>query len=163
VSPRNSGPSRVPWARLRRFFNDRSPVSLREAAALFGSDAAWIIAQLDDVAVPHPESGIPWSEIALLARETFTPVELDAVANSVPDFPPLLRVRSVKWRLPAYLLIALEDAVAAERALDPAASRLTVEAFVARHLSLTLDSEIFDRLCNDPAFDKAMNFPEEDE
>jgi hypothetical protein len=101
--------------------------------------------------------------MASLVRETFTPVELDAVADDVPGFPKLLRVSPVKWRLPAYLLIALDDAVAAERTLDPAASRLTVEALVARHLFTSLDSVIFDRLSNDPAFREAMDFPEEDE
>jgi hypothetical protein len=138
-------------------------MTVPEAAALFGSEPAWIVAQLDEVAVPQPEQGIPWSEIALLVREIFTPAELDAVAESVPGFPNLLRVSSVKWRLPAYLLMALDEAVAAERALNPAASRLTVEAFVARHLSMTLDSEIFDRLSDDPTFREAVEFPEEDE
>ncbi|HSY51299.1 MAG TPA: hypothetical protein VLC46_21020 [Thermoanaerobaculia bacterium] len=153
----------VPWARLRRFFDDRREVSLREAAALLGRDPAWVIAQLDEVAVPHPEQGIQWGEMAVLVRETLTPAELEALAGGSPGFPALLRVSSVTWRLPAYLLIALEHLVAGERAADPTtASRLTVEAYVARHLELTLDPEVLERLCAEPAFRAAFRFPEED-
>jgi hypothetical protein len=137
-------------------------VSLREAAALLGRDPAWIIAQLDPIAVPHPERGIPWGEMAVLVRETLTPVELGALAGSTPAFPALLRVSPVAWRLPAYLLIALEHLVAGERAADPMSSRLTVEAYVARHLALTLDPEVLERLCVEPAFRAAFRFPEED-
>ena len=153
----------MPWRRLRRFFDDRSHVSIREAVALLGCDPSWIIAQLDRIAVPDPENGIPWVELAALARETLTPAELDAVAGGAPAFPALLRVSSVEWRLPAYLLIALEHLVAKERALNPAAARLTVEAYVARHLDLMLDPEIFEHLCIEPAFRDAFHFPEEDE
>jgi hypothetical protein len=161
VSAQDGTRAGVPWARLRRFFNDRSEVSIREAAALFGRDPAWIIAQLDQIAVPHPERGIPWGEIAVLVRETLTPVELGALAGSAPAFPALLRVSTVAWRLPAYLLIALEHLVASERAADPMSS-LTVEAYVARHLELTLDPEVLARLCIEPAFRAAFRFPEED-
>jgi hypothetical protein len=136
-------------------------VSLREAAALFACDPAWIAAQLDPIAVPHPERGIPWEELAVLLCETFTPAELDAAAGNVPAFPALLRVSSVQWCLPAYLLIALEHLVANERALDPAASRLTVEAYVARQLSVALDIQIIDRLSIEPAFREAVHFPDE--
>jgi len=152
----------VPWARLRRFFNDRSEVSIREAVALLGRDPAWIIAQLDQIAVPHPEQGIPWGEIAALVRETLTPEELEAAAGSAPAFPALLRVSSVEWKLPAYLLIAIEHLVANERAVNPLASRLTVEAYVARHLDLTLDSETLSRLSIESAFREAFHFPDED-
>jgi hypothetical protein len=152
----------MPWARLRRFFRDRSQVSIREAVALLGRDPAWIIAQLDQIAVPHPEHGIPWVEIAALLRETLTPAELESAAGSAPAFPALLRVSSVVWRLPAYLLIALEHLVANERAVNPLASGLTVEAYVARQLNLMLDSEIFHRLSIEPAFREAFRFPDED-
>jgi hypothetical protein len=166
VSAQDETRAGVPWARLRRFFNDRSGVSLREASALLGRGQAGIIAQLDPIAVPHPERGIPWGEMAVLVRETLTPAELEALAGSSPAFPALLRVSSVAWRIPAYLLIALEHLVAAERAADPLASptssRLTVEAYVARHLELTLDAEVLARLCVEPAFREAFRFPEED-
>jgi hypothetical protein len=153
----------VPWARLRRFFSNCNPVSLPEAAALFGCDPGWLIAQLDPIAVPHPEEGIPWAEMAVLVREIFTLAELDAVAGTMPGFPSLLRVSSVEWRLPTYLLIALEHLVADERAASAEASRLTVEAYVARQLSDLLDMDVFDRLSLDPAFRAARHFPEEDE
>jgi hypothetical protein len=153
----------VPWARLSRFFDDRKTVSLPEAAALFDCDPAWLIAQLDPVAVPNPQDGIPWTEIAVLVREFFTPAELDAVAGTMPGFPSLLRVSPVKWRLPAYLLIALEHLVADERARNGHASRLTVEAYVARQLSDILDTDVIDRLSVEPAFRAARYFPEDDE
>jgi hypothetical protein len=155
--------ARVPWARLRRFFGDRRPVSLAEAAALLDCEPGWITEQLDPVAVPHPEDGIPWVEMAILVRQIFTPTELDAVAGTMHAYPSLLRVSSVEWRLPVYLLIALEHLVADERALNVEASRLTVEAYVARHLADMLDMEVFDRLSNDPTFRAARQFPEDEE
>ena len=138
-------------------------MSISEAAALLGCDPAGVVAQLDTVAVPHAEHGIPWVEFAALVRQRLTPAELDTVAGGTPSFPALLRVSPVEWRLPAYLLIALEHLVAEERVLNPVASRLTVEAYVARHLDLMLEHEIFNRLCIDPAFREAFHFPEEDE
>jgi hypothetical protein len=100
--------------------------------------------------------------MAVLVRETLTPAELEELAGGTPAFPKLLRVSSVTWRLPAYLLIALEHLVAGERAADPMSPRLTVEAYVARHLELTLDPEVLARLCVEPAFRAAFRFPEED-
>ena len=160
MSARNPGGG--PWAHLRRFFDDPRPVSVGEAAALFGCDSDGILAQLDEVAVPHPEDGIPWVEFAALVRQRLTPAELDTVAGGTPSFPALLRVSSVEWRLPAYLLVALEHLVAEERVLNPRASRLTVEAYVARHLDLMLEHDVFERLCVEPAFREAFHFPEED-
>jgi hypothetical protein len=55
--------------------------------------------------------------------------------------------------------MALEHSVAEERALDPTASRLTVEAFVARHMDLTLDPDVFIRLLHvDPVFREPFTF-----
>ena len=163
MSPRDGVRSGVPWARLRRFFDDRMPLSLSEAAALFDCDPAWLTAQLDPIAVPNPEDGIPWTEVAVLVRELFTPAELDAVAGTTRRFPSLLRVSPVEWRLPAYLLIALEHIVADERERTAGASRLTVEAYVARQLADILDTDVVDRLSVEPAFRAARDFPEDDE
>jgi hypothetical protein len=113
--------------------------------------------------VPYAEQDIPWVEVASLAREILTPAELEVIAGGTSVFPDLLGLSPVEWRLPAYLLIALEHAVVEERARDPEASRLTIEAFVARHLDLTLDPDIFIRLSSEPPFRKAFRFPDEDE
>jgi hypothetical protein len=94
----------MPWTRLRRFFEDRRPVSIREAAALLGCDPAWIIVRLDQRDVPHAEQGIPWAEVAALAREILTPAELEAVAGRTSVFPDLLRLSPVEWRLPPICL-----------------------------------------------------------
>jgi len=151
----------LPWSRLRRFFADRRPISLRDAGALLGLDRSAIAESLDLVAVPEPERGIPWTEAAALVCQTLTPAELDALLGRTSAFPALLRVSRVEWRIPMYLMVALEHLVADERSTNPAARRLTVEACVARRLDLTLDSDLLARLCLEPAFRNAFHFPED--
>jgi hypothetical protein len=152
-------PGGLPWVRLRRFFNDRQRVTLQQAAGLLSREPSWVAERLDHIEVPRPEEGLPWEEVAELARCTLTPGELDAVAGRGASFPPLLRVTAVPWRIPLYLLIALGRAVARER-LDPDESRLTVEAYVARELERSLDPDVVLELSRDAAFHAAFHYPD---
>jgi predicted DNA-binding transcriptional regulator AlpA len=152
-------PRGLAWTHVRRFFTHRRAVTMDEAEAVLGLDRSWIAANVDSDEVPQPERGLPWNEVAALLRRVLTPAELDAALGGADDFPPLLRVTAVQWRIPLYLLVALEHLVAFERTADPAAARLTVEAFVARHLDITLDDDVFKRLSVDPGFHDAFEFP----
>lgn len=154
-------------ARLRRFFTDRRPVTLAEAAAVLRVDRDWITAQLDPLAAPEPDRAIPWSEIAALVREVLTPVELEAVLGDLTGFPPMLRVVQVRWRIPLYIVVALERRTKDDRASDPSAARRTIEATAVRSLELgldlALDSDLIRTLSRDPEFRRAVHFPEHDD
>ncbi|MEA2239959.1 MAG: hypothetical protein QOC81_4683 [Thermoanaerobaculia bacterium] len=150
-------------ARVRRFFIDRLPVSLADAAAITRSHTAWVLAEIENPERVVAGGLIPWSEVAAIVQRTWTPADLDAAAGTTAGFPALLRVSLVQWRLPAYLLIALERIVAETRGDSPEGDTLTVEAYVARQLDLLLDMDLAEGLCSDSAFREAFEFPDREE
>ena len=98
----------------------------------------------------------------MLVLQVWTPAELDAAAGTAPEFPRLLRVAPVHWRIPAYLIAALEHLVASARASDPDAAGLTVEAYAARQLDLMLDPDDAKQWCAEPELREALRLPESD-
>ena len=150
-------------ARVRRFFIDRLPVSLADAAAIACADPAWVLAEIENPEGAVAGDLIPWSEVAAIVQRTWTPADLDAAVGTMTGFPALLRVSLVQWRIPAYLLIALDRIVAETRGDSPEGDTLTVEAYVARQLDLFLDMDLAARLCGDPAFRQAFEFPDHEE
>jgi hypothetical protein len=150
-------------ARVRRFFCDRVPVSLSDAASIARADPAWVLAQIDSPERGFAGDAIPWPEVAAIVQRTWTPADLDAAVGTIEGFPKLLRVSLVHWRLPAYLLIALEHIVAALRGDSPENDTLTVESYVARQLDLLLDMDMVKRLSSDAAFREAFEFPDHEE
>jgi hypothetical protein len=150
-------------ARVRQFFRDRVPVSLRDAAMITRSDAAWVLAQIENPERAAAGDAIPWPEVVAIVQRTWTPADLDAAAGTIDGFPTLLRMSLVHWRLPAYLVIALEHIVVEMRADSPEGETLTVESYVARLLDLFMDMDRVQRLCSDPAFRDAFEFPDREE
>jgi hypothetical protein len=155
--------SELAIARVRRFFRDRLPVSLADAAAIACSDTQSVLAEIENPQRAVAGDLIPWSEVAAAVQRTWTPADLDAAVRGMANFPALLRVSVVQWRIPAYLLIALERLVAEARGDSPEGESLTVEAYVARQLDLFLDIDMAKRLCRDPAFREAFEFPDREE
>jgi hypothetical protein len=149
-------------ARVRRFFSDRLPVSLADAALIARCDPASVLAEIENPERAIAGDLIPWADVAAIVQRTWTPADLDAAAGTMAGFPVLLRVSLVQWRIPAYLLIALERIVAERRANSPEGGTLTVEAYVARQLDLFLDMDIAEELCRDPAFREAFEFPDDE-
>ena len=150
-------------ARVRKFFSDRVSVSLRDAAMIARSDPAWVLAQIENPERATAGDTIPWPEVAAIVQRTWTSADLDAAVGTIEGFPRLLRVSLVQWRLPAYLLIALEHVVAEMRGDSPENETLTVETYVARQLDLLLDMDMLKRLSSDAAFREAFEFPDREE
>ena len=150
-------------ARVRQFFRERVPVSLRDAAHITRSDPAWLLAQIENPERAVAGDPIPWPEVAAIVQRTWTPADLDAAVGVIEGFPKLLRMSLVHWRLPAYLVIALEHIVVEMRTDSPEGATLTVESYVARLLDLFMDMDRVQGLCSDPAFREAFEFPDRDE
>ncbi len=150
-------------ARVRQFFRERLPVSFRDAALIVRADPSWLLTQIENPERAVAGDPIPWTEVAALVQRTWTPADLDAAVGTIEGFPKLLRVSLVHWRIPAYLLIALEHIVAGMRADSPESATLTVESYVARLLDLFMDMDRVQRLCSDPAFREAFEFPDREE
>ncbi len=150
-------------ARVRQFFRDRAPVSLLDATMIVRSDPAWVLTQIENPERAAAGHAIPWPEVAAIVQRTWTPADLDAAVGEIEGFPKLLRVSVVHWRLPAYLVIALEQIVVEIRADSPEGETLTVESYVARLLDLFVDMDRVQGLCSDPAFREAFEFPDREE
>ncbi len=150
-------------ARVRRFFAGRSPVNLTDAASIARADPAWILGEIENPEQVVAGGLIPWSDVVSIIQRTWTPADLDAALGAIEGFPKLLRVSLVQWRLPAYLLIALEHTVAALRGDSPENDMLTVETYVARQLDLFLDMDMVKRLSSNSAFREAFEFPDHEE
>jgi len=127
------------------------------------SDPAWVLTQIENRERVAAGDEIPWAEVAAIVQQTWTPADLDAAVGTVEGFPTLLRMSLVHWRLPAYLVIALEHIVVEMREDSPEGETLTVESYVARLLDLFMDMDRVQRLCSDPVFREAFEFPDREE
>lgn len=144
---------------LERFFRDRPDCTLAEAAEVIGSDIEWVAGHVDDAAAPL----VPWDEVALLFLRVWPPATLEAMLQDIGGLPELYRLRRVEWRLPEYLVIALEKCAARERAERDDAQDLTLEQWLSEQLLMLISPDVYDELMADPAMREAYLFPQGDD
>lgn len=138
---------------LIRFFVERPALPLHEAARLLGWRRSALLRHARGEGALLAGRRVAWSEVAFLllnARPRAWLLEmLDAHAVLLPAE---LHLTQVRWRLPLYLVRALER--------EAAAHTTPVEDYVANALHLAIDGETVAVLSRDPAFREAYEFPE---
>lgn len=145
---------------MRRFFERRQACTIREVGALLGISAAEVRRQIAAGDLPLERGRVPWTEAALAFHSAWPPHVTEDLVSGIAAYPELLRPSAVTWRLPAYLLIALERQAARARALTPERRLLTVEQYAAEELHALIDPETIEALRGDAAFLEACFFPE---
>ena len=147
---------------LLRFFRERRPCSIAEAADLVGYSEAWVRGRAEAEGVDLSAGVVPWEDVMLwFLRVWPLPLVEDAVPReTAAELPALLRTESVTWRLPSYLVRALERQIELEARRSNDRHALTVEQFVAEQLHLVIDDDTVAAMHDDRAFLEAWLFPD---
>jgi hypothetical protein len=117
----------------------------------------------EDEVVLDAAGRIPWSVVALWFLRAWPPRQLESMLDGVEGWPELLRLRSAKWKLPRYLLIAIEMCVAQEREEAEDAHDFTTEQWLSEQLHLLIGADLHDELIADSALASAYLFPDADD
>ena len=147
---------------LQRFFRERRPCSIAEAADLVGYSQAWVRRRAETDGIDLSAGFIAWEDVMLWFLRAWP---LPLVEDSVPPetlaaLPALLRTATVTWRLPRYLVRALDRQIELETARSNDRHALTVEQYVAEQLHLVIDDDTIAALRDDGGFLEAWLFPD---
>ena len=95
---------------LQRFFRERRPCSIAEAADIVGYSAAWVRKRAAVDGIDLTSGFLPWEDVMLwFLRAWPLPLAEDSVPpETLAYLPALLRTTTVTWRLPRYLVHALD-------------------------------------------------------
>jgi len=149
-------------ATLQRFFRERRPCSIAEAAAIVGYSEAWVRRRADIDGIDMAGGVLPWEDVMLWFLRAW-PLALveDAVPRETLAYlPVLLRTTTVTWRLPRYLVRALDVQTELESVRSNDRHALTVEQYVAEQLHLVIDDDTVAAMNDDRGFMEAWLFPD---
>lgn len=137
---------------LIRFFVERPDLSVKEAANLLGWQRPALLQQARSEGALLPDGRVEWHEVAFWLLQAWPRAwllqKLGAYARLIP---PELHLADVRWRLPLYMVRALE------RQAD--ALSVPVEDYVADALHLAIDDDTLATFRNDAAFREAYDYP----
>jgi hypothetical protein len=149
---------------LRRFLNERAPCTIRDASELVGFAGDWVLERIaEEQVVLDTALRIPWSVVALWFLRAWSPRLLDSMLEGVEGWPELLRLTTAEWKLPRYLLMAIEIQVAREREEAHDAHDFTAEQWLSEQLHLLIGPDLYEELTADPALRSAYLFPDADD
>ncbi|HEV2720421.1 MAG TPA: hypothetical protein VG323_10425 [Thermoanaerobaculia bacterium] len=147
---------------LQRFFRERRPCSIAEAADIVGYSETWVRKRAEIDGIDLAAGVVPWEDVMLwFLRAWPLPLVEDAVPpETIAHLPALLRTTTVTWRLPRYLVHALDRQTALESARSNDRHALTVEQYVAEQLHLVIDDDTVAAMNDDRGFMEAWLFPD---
>jgi len=147
---------------LQRFFRERRPCSIAEAADLVGFSEFWVRKRAEIDGIKLSGGVLPWEDVMLwfLRAWPLTLVEDSVPRETLAFLPALLRTTTVTWRLPRYLVRALDRQTELESARSNDRHALTVEQYVAEQLHLVIDDDTVAEMHDDSGFMEAWLFPD---
>jgi hypothetical protein len=147
---------------LQRFFHERRACPIAEAAEVLGYSSAWVRKRAELDGIDLSAGVVPWEDVMLwFLRAWPLPLVEDAVPReTLTALPSLLRTTTVTWRLPRYLVRALDRQTELESARSNDRHALTVEQYVAEQLHLVIDDDTVAALRDDGGFMEAWLFPD---
>lgn len=147
---------------LQRFFHERRACSIAEAADIVGYSTAWVRRRAELDGIDLSAGSVPWEDVMLWFLHAWPlPLVEDAVPReALVSLPALLRTTTVTWRLPRYLVRALDRQTELESLRSSDRHALTVEQYVAEQLHLAIDDDTVASLRDDGGFMEAWLFPD---
>jgi hypothetical protein len=162
MTARYDRPLLPPRKTLIRFFGgDRRPVSLDLAAQLLGFSEQWVRARVSSESLLLPGEHVPWEDVmhwflSVWPRDTI-------VTRLRPDadvlLPRGLHLRTVRWRLPAYLVAAIETQAALDRHSELDRHDATVNGYLVGQLHNIIEDATVAALAADEDFLAAFYYP----
>ena len=145
---------------LIRFLAERHPVSIREAATVLGFREAAVRRRADREGCLLRHDMVPWSEVAYWLVTAWPATTLvHRLGHAAALLPAGLHPRRVSWRLPAYLVTALERQTAIEARRRDDVHSLSIEQYASEQLHVVIDDRTVAELQEDLEFIQAFYFP----
>lgn len=144
---------------LIHFLAERPALPLHDAARLLGWSSRQLVQNLRPERAFLPDGRVVWSEVAYLLLEVWPrALLLRELGDRAVLIPRELHLRPVSWKLPIYLVRAME--VQAVLAREEGVHGESVEDHVAKGLHLLLDDETIAFFRNDAEFLAAYEYPD---
>jgi len=145
---------------LIRFFVERTALRVNEAANLLGCLPSALRFEARGEGALLPGDRIAWEEMAFRLLQAWPRAWLLETLSVYSRFiPSELHLTEVKWRLPLYIVRALERQAALERRRRSDMQNTTVDDCVADALHLAIDDETLATFREDGAFLEAFDYP----
>jgi len=146
---------------LIRFFTERRDLSVPEAARLLGWPPRALLSRVREEAALLPDSRIAWADVAFWLLQAWPRAQLLGILGKQASLiPPDLHLTEVRWRLPLYVVRALELQAALQRTSSLDVRSTDIADYVADELHLLIEPETVETLQHDPAFRAAYDYPE---
>jgi len=159
--PENRGPRLPRRDVLIHFFAERPALPVREAAALLGWPWEKLAALAREEDALLPGDLVAWSEVAFhLLRVWPRAALLQQLGDASALLPRGLHLTPVAWKLPRYLVRAMEVQAVLKRADRDDVHGIAAEEHVAEALDLLVDDETLAFFSNDAEFLSAYEYPE---
>jgi hypothetical protein len=144
---------------LIQFFVERPALPLSEAAELLGWQPSELLAEIRGEEAVLSGNRIAWNEVAYwLLRRSPRAWLLESLGAHAALIPAELHLTEVKWRLPVYVVRAIERQAAVERR-GRTDRHVTAEDYVADALDLAIDDDTVATFRDDAAFRDAYDYP----
>lgn len=144
-----------------RFFRQRAPLPVKEAADLLGWPWPALLARAREEEALVGEDLVAWEEVAFLLLQAWPRAWLlETLGEHATLIPHELHLTHVTWELPLYVVRAMERQAVLQRRERDDVHGTDVQEHVAELLHLAIDNETVDALRDDPAFLRAYDYPQ---
>jgi hypothetical protein len=152
-----------PKKTLIRFFDDRRAVPLDLAAHLLGFFTQWVRARAASDAMLLPGEKVPWEDVMHCFLHVWPRDAVSACLTPDADvlLPEGLHLRTVQWRLPAYLVAAIEAQAALDTRREHDRHDASVGPYLAEQLHNIIEDSTVAGLAGDADFLTAFHFSAE--
>ncbi|HEV2721514.1 MAG TPA: hypothetical protein VG323_15945 [Thermoanaerobaculia bacterium] len=145
---------------LIRFFGERRDPSVMEAAGLLGWNAAAVLRRAREEDALLPDSRIAWPDVAIWLLQVWPRAQLlGALGKHAALIPVGLHLTTVTWRLPVYVVRAVERQGLLRRAGREGLHSPHIDDYVAEVLDLMIEDDTIAALRNDVDFLEAYGYP----
>lgn len=163
MNPHPTTPSLPSRKTLIRFFGNHRPVTIALAAQLLGFPEAWIRERASEDATMLPDEKLPWEDVMYWFLHAWPRDAVIARLRPEADvlLPRGLHLRTVHWRLPAYLVAAIERQAAQDAQTARDRHDASVEAYLAGQLHALIEDTTLAMFAGDDEFLTAFYYPAE--
>lgn len=163
MHPHPTPPSLPSRRTLIRFFGNRRPVTVALAAQLVGFPEAWIRERASEDAGLLPGEKLAWEDVMYWFLRAWPREAIVARLKPEADvlLPRGLHLRTVHWRLPAYLVAAIERQATDDARTARDRHDASVEAYVASQLHALIEDSTVASFAGDDEFLTAFYYPAE--
>ncbi len=146
---------------IARFFRERAPLPVKEAADLLGWPWPKLLSRAREEEAIVGEDLVTWEEVAFWLLQAWPRAWLlETLGEHATLIPPELHLTRVTWELPLYVVRAMERQAVLQRRERDDVHGTDVQEYVAELLHLAIDEETSATFRGDRSFLDAFDYPD---